>query len=53
MPKKGEKKEVRKDAQIQFRVNSDKKKEIQSTSNTTQLSMSEYLIGLHDKNIGK
>ena len=50
MPRKGERKEVTKDAQIQFRVNSKKKKEIQDSAGD---SMGEYLIKLHDKSMHK
>ena len=43
-------KEVKKDGRFYIRVNGDKKKEIQSASNG---NVSSYLIGFHDKNVGK
>lgn len=43
-------KEVKKDGLIQIRVSSGEKEEIQKASGG---NVSSYLIGLHDKNVGK
>lgn len=43
-------KEVKKDGRFYIRVNGEKKEEIKKASGG---NVSSYLIGLHDKNVGK